>query len=131
MHPLSPANAILSIDDYASVHKYSSYSVASAFGKLLSLGTEAYSTDNFRREVYALAAVSDTEGAILVATGNYSGSLVISLTGASFGSYSIKGMLGGGRRGAGYATAEDNIPIGSGVIRLKVGKSEVYLITLS
>ena len=131
MHPYSRDNAILCFDDSESVHRYSSFGVMSAFGRLYSLGTRVYTTDNYRREAYALAAASDGEGAILLATGAYTGTLAITLVGSRYRTYSIKGMLGGGKRGAGFSTSEENIPLTSGQIRIKVGRSEVYLITLS
>ncbi len=131
LHPYSPDNAVLTVDDCLTPHRYGAFGVMSAYGRLYSCGTRVDTTDNYRREVYALAAASDTEGAILIATGSYSGTLAITLSGAPYRTYSISGMLGGGKRGAGYSTSEENVPLGAGTIRLKVGRGEIYLITLS
>ena len=129
MHPYSPSNALLTIDDGVSLHRYASFGAYAAFGKLLSLGTLAYTSDNFRKEIYTLAAVGNGKGALVIATESYSGSLVITPEGASIKSYSIKGMIGGGPRGAGFSTDETDIPYDGGGITIKAGRDEIYLFT--
>ena len=126
-HPYSPSNALFTVDDGISVHRYASFGVYSSFGRLLSLGSEAYTSDNFRKEIYTLGAVGRGGGALLVATENFSGSLVITPTGAAIKSYSIKGMIGGGPRGGGFSTEETDIPYEGGSITVKVGRNEIYL----
>jgi hypothetical protein len=130
-HPYSPSNALFTVDDGASLHRYAAFGAYAAFGKLLSLGTEAYTSDNFRKEIYTLGAIGGGEGALVIATESYSGTLVITPEGASFRSYSIKGMIGGGARGAGFSTEERDIPYDGHPITLKVGRDEVYLLTFS
>lgn len=131
LHPYSPDNAVITVDDCENKHKYGAYAVLSAFGTLLKHGSVVSTSDNFRREIYSLATASDSGAAIMVATANYSGTLKIAIKGSSFTRYSIKGMLGGGKRGVGYSTAQENLPLGGGSLTLKVGRCEIYLITLS
>lgn len=130
LHPYSPDNAVITVDDCENKHRYGSYAVLSAFGTLLKNGTVVSTSDNFRREIYSLATASESGAAILIATANYSGTLKVSIKGSPFSRYSIKGMLGGGKRGAGYSTAQEDLPLG-GSLTLKVGRCEIYLITLS
>lgn len=126
LHPYSPHNAVFTVDDCTSLHRYAAWGVMEAFGRLLSMGTEVYTTDNYRRELYTLGAISASgEGALLLATGGYSGRINLTVIGG-FTSYSVKGMLGGGTRGRGYSTSEESIPL-DGSLSVKVGKHEVYL----
>lgn len=128
LDPRSARNAVLTLNDCRAVHKYAAYGVVEAFGKLSSCGSAVQTTDDYRREIYTLAAVGEGCGAILISTRNYSGNLEINVKNSPFTEYSIKGMLGGGERGAGYSSAKSGIPIGKGRLSLKVGKCEVYLI---
>ena len=129
--PYSPANGLYTVDEGTELHKYSSYGVMAAYGELLAHGTEVETTDNFRREIYSIAAVSERGGAVMIATVGYAGMLSVELAGSSFTKYSIKGILGGGPRGEGFSTSERDIRIGSGRFTMKVGRGEVYLITLA
>ena len=129
-HPYSQANGVIGVDDCFVKHKYAAFGVLSAYGELLRHGTEAETTENFRREIYSLAAVSERGGAVMVATGTYSGTLSLEITGGGFSRYSIKGMLGGGPRGEGFSTSESGIPLGRGRFTMKVGQGEIYLISL-
>ena len=130
-YPYSASNALFTVDDGCDAHRYAAFGVMEAYGVLLSHGTEVATGENFRREIYSLAAASDTGGALLVATGDYSGRISVEISGSPFRKYSIKGMLGGGRRGAGYSTEERDLPLGSGKFSMKVGAAEIYLITLT
>lgn len=130
LYPYSPDNALLTVDDCHTKHKYASYGVMEAYGELLRHGTEAESTENFRREIYTLAATSDKGAALMIATVNFAGTLVVELSGTELSRYSIKGMLGGGPRGEGFSTSERGIPLGRGRFTMKVGRGEIYLITL-
>lgn len=130
-YPYSLKNALFTSDDCLSPHRYSAFGVMSAYSHLYRLGTRVDTGENFRRELYTLGALSASEGAVLIATDGYSGTLEISVSGGDFDTYSIKGMLGGGKRGTGFSTEEGDIPLGCGSFTLKVGKSEIYLITLT
>lgn len=129
LDPRSGKNAVFSLDDRRTVHKYSAYEVMRAYGLLYSLATAVETTDDYRREIYSLAAASQSEGALLIVTREFSGNIELSIKNSQFVSYSIKGMIGGGERGTGFSTSEESIAIGTGRFTLKVGKNEVYIIT--
>ena len=131
LYPYSPKNGLITVDDCEHKHRYSAFGVMAAYGELLRCGTAAETTENFRREIYTLAAASDTRAALMIATTGYSGTLSVELVGSPLSRYSIKGILGGGPRGEGFSTSESDIPIGEGRLTLKVGRGEIYLITLS
>ncbi len=131
LDPHSPSNAILTLDDCRTVRKYAAYGVMAAFGVLSRQGTAVQTTDDYRREIYTLATVGNGEGAVLIATRNFSGNIELSLKNSPFTKYSIKGMVGGGERGAGYSSEKCGIKVGRGTFSLKVGRCEVYLITLT
>ena len=130
LDPRSDKCSLWSLEDRHNKHYYSAYHALSAYGRLVALGTAVQTTDDFRHEVYSLAATDGESGAIIIVTDNYAGALTIELSGAGFTSYSIRGMLGGGSRGVGYAKESENIPLKAPRITLKVGKGEIYLITL-
>lgn len=130
LDPLSDKCSLWSLEDRHSKHYYSAYRALCAYGTLAALGTAVLTTDDFRHEVYSLAATDGESGAVILVTDKYSGALTLELSGADFTSYSIRGMLGGGTRGVGYAKEGDNIPLRAPRITLKVGAGEIYLITL-
>lgn len=119
---------ILTIDDGAAVHRYAAYEVLRSFGIIYKIGSLAYTSDDYGREIYTLGAVSDDAAAMLIVTRDYSGMIEVEVKGGGFSRYSIKGVTGGGNRGVGYSSSEENIPL-SDTIRLRCGRCEVYLIT--
>ncbi len=123
-------SAVITLDDGKTPHPYAAYEVLRAFGALYKCGTAISTTDDFRREIYTLGATSDTSGALLVVTREFSGMIEIEIKGSAFSTYSIKGITGGGKRGEGYSRTEENIPL-SGNIKLRAGKCEVYLLTFT
>lgn len=130
LDPRSRHNVVLTLDDCRTVHKYAAYGVLEAFGKLAKCGSAVQTTDDFRREIYTLAAMGDGCGALLIVTRNFSGSIEVNIKNSPFTEYSIKGIVGGGERGAGYSSERCGIPIGRGSFSIKAGKCEVYLVTL-
>ncbi len=130
LDPLSDKCSVWSLEDRHTRHYYSAYRALSAYGALTALGSSVLTTDDFRHEVYSLAATDGESGAVILVTDKYSGALTLELSGANFTTYSILGMLGGGTRGVGYAKEEDNIPLKAPRITLKVGAGEIYLIML-
>lgn len=129
LDPRSPKNAIFSLDDHRTPHKYAAYKVLYAFGALYRLGTRAETTDDFRREVYSLAAIGEGGAGLLLVTGDYSGMVELAIRGETVNSYSVLGVIGGGSRGVGHSNEEKNIPLASNRLKLRVGKNEVYFIT--
>ena len=102
-----------------------------AFARVASLGNAVLTTDDFRRELYTLGATDGESGALLVVTREMSGAVEITVSGAEFSHYSVLGLAGGGTRGVGRSKEIKNIPLGRGVITLRTGKCEVYLITFT
>ena len=131
LSPDSKWNALYSLDERRSCHLYSAYHVMTAFGSLVSLGNVVDSTEDYRTEIYSLATLGEDTGVCVFSTSEYSGVVEINLTGKTFTSYSIKGVIGGGDRGKGFFTEERGLPLRDGTITLRVGKNEVYFLTFS
>ena len=130
-HPYSAANALYSLDDRVSYRRYASYSVMRAFGALAAgKSNRVESSEDYPHEIYSLATLGADHGFVLIATRKYDGVLEVLPVGGDFTTYSVEGIIGGGDRGAGFVNRVDGIPLGSG-ITLRVGKDEVYFITLS
>ncbi len=128
-HPLSPRNALYSLDDRRTLHRYAPYNVMRAFGQLAKGAFLVDATEDYRREIYSLSAVTENDGRVIIATRDYEGILEINPSGHSFGHYDIEGILGGGERGRGFTTGAKDVPFGRS-IKLRVGKNEVYVLTL-
>ena len=131
LDPASKWNALYSLDGRHDKHFYSAYHVMTAFGALSSLGNVVDSTEDYRTEIYSLAALGTDKGACVFSTSDYSGVVEIKLTGKTFKTYSIKGIIGGGDRGCGFFTEERGLPLRNDTITLRVGKNEVYFLTFS
>lgn len=131
LDPTSRLNVLYSLDALHNLHLYSGYHVMTAFGMLSSLGNVVDTTEDYRTEIYSLATLGEDRGAIVFATADYSGAVEIRLSGKSFKSYSIKGIIGGGDRGSGFFTEEKGLPLRDDTITLRVGKNEVYFLTFS
>ncbi len=129
-NPDSDGCPFFSTEDRHSVHTYAAYNALSAFGRLAALGTTVLGTEDYRHAIYSLAAFNGTEGAVIVTTDGYNGVIELSVEGAQFSTYSIKGIIGGGERGDGFSTSANDVPLTDGRVRLRAGKNEVYLITL-
>ena len=131
LSPESKWNALYSLDERRDLHLYSSYHVMTAFGALTELGNTVDSTEDYRTEIYSLATLGEKSGACVFATADYSGVVEINLSGKSFTSYSIKGIIGGGERGRGFFTEEQGLPLRNDSITLRVGKNEVYFLSFT
>lgn len=129
-NPESDGCPFFSVEDRHSVHTYAAYNALSAFAQLAALGTTVQTTEDYRHAIYSLAAYNGEQGAVIVTTDNYNGIVELSVEGAEFSTYSIKGIIGGGERGDGFSTAASDVPVADGRVRLRAGKNEVYLITL-
>ena len=131
LSPDSKWNALYSLDGREGKHFFSAYHVMTAFGSLVSLGNVVESTEDYRTEIYSLATVGAEKGACVFATADYSGVVEIKVQGASFTSYSIRGVIGGGEKGAGYFTEERALPLRDDKVTLRVGKNEVYFLSFT
>ena len=129
-HPSSLRNALYSLDDRCTLHPYASYNVMRAFGALARSAVAVETGEDYRREIYSLATVTESSGHVIIATRDFSGVLELIPVGHGYKFYSIEGILGGGERGSGFSTKAENIPFDKS-INLRVGKDEVYVLTLS
>lgn len=131
LDPVRDECAVFSLDDRRTKRYYSAYQVMLAFGKVASLKTAVDISEDYRRELYALASASADEGAVLLVSRNFKGVVDLNLGGSEFTRYSVKGILGGGERGAGFSTEERDLPLSANTVTLRLGSCEVYLITLT
>lgn len=131
LDPNSEWNAFYTIDGRMDKRFFAAYHVMTAFGALSNLSNVVETTNDYRKEIYSLAAVGEGKGACVFATDTYSGAVEIVLRGAQFKTYSIKGLVGGGEKGAGFFTEEKGLPLRNPVLNLRVGNNEVYFLTFS
>ena len=127
----SEDNGLFSIEDYSKHRRYCAYNVMCAFGKLYKIGTAVETTGDYRKEVYALAAFNKKEGAILLATRDYSGRVEVVLRGQAFERCSVIKNVAGGERGAGNVYRAENIAVTGGKIIIPTKKNEIYYISLT
>ena len=131
LSPYSRWNALYSLNERCEKHFYSAYHVMTAFGALSALGDVVDSTEDYRTEIYSLATLGEDSGVCVFSTADYSGVVEINISGKSFTTYSIKGIIGGGDRGQGFFTEERGLPLKNDSITLRVGKNEVYFLKFS
>ena len=131
LSPYSRWNALYSLNERCEKHFYSAYHVMTAFGALSALGDVVDSTEDYRTEIYSLATLGEDSGVCVFSTADYSGVVEINISGKSFTTYSIKGIIGGGDRGQGFFTEERGLPLRNDSITLRVGKNEVYFLKFS
>ena len=131
LSPYSKWNALYSLNERCEKHFYSAYHVMTAFGALSALGDVVDSTEDYRTEIYSLATLGEDSGVCVFSTADYSGVVEINISGKSFTTYSIKGIIGGGDRGQGFFTEERGLPLRNDSITLRVGKNEVYFLKFS
>ena len=127
--PRSNLCPLYSTEDRENKHYFGPYRAMEAFGELYRLGTEVETDGDYRKELSTLAATDGTDGAILLVTREYSGIIEIDVKGANYTTYTLRGLIGGGERGAGYYSADKPAVLNDGKVLLRVGKYEVYLIT--
>jgi hypothetical protein len=126
----SKDNALFTMDDHITPHRYASSNVIRSFSKLYRLGNVPEMTDDFRKELYALAAYGENEAEILLSSRKYEGTVDLLLSGADFSSCSITKNVGGGERGAGTVLRSKPITLSTNKITLNVCPNEVYLVSL-
>ncbi len=126
--PNSVWNPLYSVYDRSQIYLYSAYHVMAAFGTLCKMSGVVESTEDYRKELYSLAATDGNAGACVFTTAEYSGIIEIKLEGKKFDTYAIKGIIGGGERGSGFFTEERGLPVKNDTLSLRVGKNEVYFI---
>ena len=125
---LSRANALFTIDDTDTHHHYASYGVMKMFAGLYRLGTAVDTGDDHRKELYALAAMNEESGALMVSVRNYEGKLEIALQSSPFNRCILTKLAPGGVRGKGSIYRSGEVDVTSGRLALTVSRGEVYLI---
>ena len=123
---MSRENALFTIDDGTTHHHYASFGVMKMFASLYRLGTAVDTGDDHRKELYALAAVSADEGALMLSVRNYEGKLELALDNCPFNICTLQKLATGGVRGKGSTFRSGEVDIRSGRLALSVGKGEVY-----
>ena len=123
---MSRENALFTVDDGVTHHHYASFGVMKMFASLYKLGTAVDTGDDHRKELYALAAVSADDGALMLSVRNYEGKLELALNNCPFNTCTLQKLAPGGVRGKGSTFRSGEVDIRSGRLALSVGKGEVY-----
>jgi hypothetical protein len=126
----SKDNALFTMDDHITPHRYASSNVMRFYSRLYRLGNAAEITDDYRKELYSLAAYNENEAAILISSRKYEGKLELLLNNHPFTACSVSKIVGGGERGEGSVLRSKEFDARSGMITLSVAPGEVYLLTL-
>lgn len=122
-------NGLFSLDDHTTHRHYAAYGVMRSFSRLYKLGTVT-ETEDYRKELYSLAAFNQSEAGILLATRAHSGKVKIMLKNSHFDTCSIYKTTTGGERGAGSDFKAENVAISGDKIIFPAGKNEIYYIKL-
>ena len=125
----SADNALFSLDDHFTHRHYASYKVMKHFARLYRLGTVT-ETEDYRKEVYSLAAFGTAEAGILVVSKNYNGKIEIILKNSPYNTCSVTKLVAGGDRGEGKEYKAENIAIIGDKINVPANKNEVYYVKL-
>ena len=124
------SNALFSIDDRVTHHRYASLGVMRSFGALYKLGTAIDTGDDHRKEIYSLAAVGKSGGGLMIVTRSYEGRVEISLTACPFNACTVQKITPGGVRGKGATYRSGELDISSGKLVLSVAKGEIYYVSM-
>ena len=130
-NPLSPKNCLFTLDGGVDHRRYASYEVMRAFGRLYRYSSMLDGSEDYRREIYTLAAGAEGGATVILTTRDFSGEIDVVLESCPFSRYSITGLVGGGERGEGRMTSAQCVPLRDGKISLRAGKGEVYIIDLA
>ena len=125
----SRENSLFSMDDHTTPHHYASYGVMCNFAKLYKLGNAIDTGDDYRKELYCLAATDGNEGGMLMTTRSFEGKVEIVLTASPFGYCSVSKTVPGGTRGQGSVYRSKDVDISSGRLVLSAKPGEIYMIS--
>ena len=125
----SPENALFSVDDFTTHHRYAAYNVMRAFGKLYRLGTAVDTGADYRGELYSLAASSADECRVMLVTREFEGRVELSFADCPFTTCQVV-RTDYGRRGVSSEVCSEQLPIPKDRLLIPVRKNEVYLLTL-
>jgi hypothetical protein len=127
----SKDNALFTMDDLVTPHRYAAANVMHAFSRLYRLGNFAESSDDYRKELYSMAAFDDNEGAILISSRKFDGKIDILIGDSPFTLCTVSKTVGGGVRGQGATYRSKEFSVSSSRITLPVAPGEVHLVTLT
>ncbi len=122
-------NGLFSLDDHVTHRRYAAYGVMRSFSSLYKLGTVT-DTEDYRKELYSLAAMGRDEAGIMLVTRAYSGKVKIMLKNCPYDTCSIIKTVTGGERGAGVDYKAENVTVTGEKIIFPAGKNEIYYIRL-
>ena len=125
----SRENALFSMDDHITHHHYGAYNVMCYFARLYALGTAVDTGDDYRKELYFLAATNGSEGAMMIVTKNYEGKLELALNSSPFNTCTVSKTVPGGSRGKGATYRSKDVDISLGRLALTVAPGEIYLLS--
>ena len=121
-------NALFTIDDHVTHHRYAAYNVMCAFNGLYRLGTQLDTGDDTRRDIYSLAATDGERASLMIVTRRFEGTAEIVLSGAGFDYCSVTRIAPGGTRGQGTVYRSKDIPMKDGRATLPLKPNEVYTV---
>ena len=122
-------NVLFSMDDHVSHHHYAPYNVMCDFATLYRLSGAVDTGDDYRKEMYSLAATDGNEAAMLLINGAYDGKVEIVLSGASFSVCTVSKTVPGGNRGKGTTYRSRNVDVTSSRLLLSVKPGEAYMLS--
>ena len=125
----SRANALFSMDDHTSAHRYAAFQVMCAYSRLYKLGTQVDTGDDTRKELYALGATDGNTAELLLVTRRFEGKLELVLQGAAFEFCRISRIVPGGTRGKGTVYRSKDISIAAGRALLPLKPGEIYSVS--
>ena len=125
----SRENALFSMDDHITPHHYASYGVMCYFAKLYKLGTAIDTGDDYRKELYSLAATDGTDGAMMMVTRGFEGKVELILIDSPFNTCTVSKTVPGGTRGKGSVYRSKDVDISSGRLALSVKQNEIYMLS--
>lgn len=125
----SRKNALFSMNDHVSVHRYAAFNVMCAYSRLYKLGTQIDTGDDSRKELYCLAATGGNTAELMIVTRKFDGKAELILSGASFNTCTVSRIVPGGTRGKGTVYRSKDISIVSGRAALPLKQNEIYTVS--
>ena len=126
----SRENALFTMDDHITPRRYASSNIMRAFSRLYRLGNTPEMTDDFRKELYAIAAYGENDAEIILSSRKYEGEVDIVINGSDYNCCVVTKNIGGGERGAGIVMRSKEIALSTKKIPLNVCPNEVYFVSL-
>ena len=124
----SRSNALFSMDDHVTHHHYAPYDVMCYFATLYKLGNMIDTGDDYRKELYSLAATDGSTAAMLTVSGSYDGKLEIILSDSQYNTCSVSKTVVG-ERGKGTTYHSREVDVSSRRLLLSVKPREIYMIS--